>query len=79
MKEAGYDGFVMTDDYSYHGTPGQDVAAFEPESFVAKRVMLKINDSWSPWMEIEQARKVFTKWANSAYMEPSVDDELTLG
>lgn len=79
MSESGYDGFVMTDDYSYHGTPGLDVAVFEPESFVAKRVMLKINDNWSPWMDIEQARRVFTKWANSAHMEPSVDDELTLG
>lgn len=74
MKTAGYDGFVMTDDYSYHGTPGNDVAVFDTESFEAKRVMMKINDSWTPWMDIDQARKVFSRWAKESGLEATPDE-----
>lgn len=79
MKDSGYDGFVMTDDYSYHGTPGKDVAVFDPESFVSKRVMMKLNDHWTPWMDINQARKVFAKWAGEPFLERTEEDELSFG
>lgn len=66
-REAGYDGFMLVDEYRHATDSGSDIAMFSDRAFVVESARLKVGNHWTGWMSREKALSAFVKWGERAY------------
>jgi hypothetical protein len=78
LKKDGYQGFIMKNDYDFDdGVSGDDIAIFDDGCVECTEAKLKIGDSWTNFMPIEEAREYFVKWALNDLIDNEDSQEYT--
>jgi hypothetical protein len=61
LRRAGYQAFIMRNDYSFRGLLGSDIAIFDPACVEITGVRVYRHEGWSEPMSIAQAREHFVE------------------
>jgi len=64
VRESGFDGVMMLDDYQSRLGSGHDIALFSDSVFTVEAVRLFIGDRWTPWLDQEKAVSLFKRWSD---------------
>ena len=65
LREDGYQAVVTKGDYINEGKSVDDIAILDDDCIRTKSVQLLINGNWTPWLEKQQATRVFEKWSKT--------------